>query len=59
METQWTATDDVVVGDNLRQGMDEVQNKPDDCVDETKDSCEACKPVAGVARRRHVDDKSK
>jgi len=39
--------------------MDEVQNKPDHCVDETKDSCEACEAAAGVAGRRHVNDESK
>jgi len=35
---QWMATDDVVVGKNLRYDMDEVQKEPDDCVEETGNS---------------------
>jgi len=32
---QWTATDDVVVGEYLRYDTDEVQKEPDHGVEET------------------------
>jgi len=55
MKQQLRATDDVVVSEYLRNGVDEPQNKPYHCLYEPIDSRKTCQAIAGIVHR-HIDD---
>jgi len=55
---QSTATDDVVVGQDLRRSMNELQYEPDHSLYEPIDGREIYKARTMIVHRRHADDKS-
>ena len=54
---QRRATDDVVIGKYLRNGMHQPQNEPYQCLDEPVDRRETRKPARNVVHG-HVNDES-
>ena len=57
-DQQQTSTHDVIVGKDLRNGVHEVQNEPDQRVDEAEYSRETREAVATIEHRQ-VNDKCK
>jgi len=50
------ATDDVVVNNDWRNNADQVENKPDQRMEETKYSRKTCKATATIVHC-YIDDK--